>query len=114
MTDHPDAAILEALRPQFADTNLYREREARALDTAIAAIRALQALRPHHPRAVVGNRYALIAVGHDELVAAQEVVGREHDLGRFDLEAAVADVQRAREDYYADDPEMAREKWGGR
>lgn len=109
MTEHPAITTLKALAGNPARTATY---EASALVTAIQAIEALQALRPHHPRAVVGNSYATLVVGYDELVAAQDAIGIENDLGRFDLEAA-QDKHRAERvaHYRGMTPDEISAKW---
>lgn len=106
MTEHPAIAQLEAMHTGWAN-------DADAIETAVAAIRALQGLRPHHPRGLVGNSYATLVVGYDELVAAQDAIGIENDLGHFDLEAAL-DNHRAERlaRYRGMTPDERAEKWG--
>lgn len=112
MTEHQDAAFLSTLASCERD---FTGLEIRAFKAGAAAIRALQGLRPHHPRGVVGNSYATLVVGYDELVAAQDAVGREHDLGGFDLQAA-QDKHRAERvaHYRGMDSDEIASKWGRR
>lgn len=110
MIEHPHAITLDRLaqRPQsLAD--------AEAIEAGAAAIRALQALRPHHPSTIVGNSYAQLVVGYDELIEAQDAVGQANDLGRFDL-AAAQDNHRAERlaRYRGMDSYEIDAKWGGR
>lgn len=60
---------------------------------------ALAGLRPHHPRTVVGDRYAVLVVGLAELKAAQAALG-DMDLGPFDVEAAAQAHKQDRVDHY--------------
>jgi hypothetical protein len=109
MTDHPAAEhlLMMAARPQaMAD--------AMALEAGAAALRALAQFRPHHPNAVVAQTYAVLTVPWQAVLDARAALG-DFDLGRFDLEAARAAVQRDREDHF---DEMGRDalraKWGAR
>ena len=108
MKQHPDAIELDRLAKAAQ-----WDRDARLMRAGACAIRALQGLRPHHPRAVVGNSYATLVVGYDELVAAQDAIGIENDLGHFDLEAAL-DNHRAERlaRYRGMTPDERAEKWG--
>lgn len=110
MTQDPAIAVLDRLA---SDPFRSDPREAQAIYAAIKAIRALQGLRPHHPRGVVGNSYATLVVGYEEMVAAQDAIGIENDLGRFDLEAA-QDKHRAERvaRYRGMTPDERAEKWG--
>lgn len=110
MTDHPTASILDTIarRPMALV-------EAEAIEAGAAAIRALQALRPHHPDTIVGRRYAHMFVGFDALIAAQKVVGLENALPRFDIDAARLGHTQDRADYYKGlDRSEIKDKWGGR
>lgn len=107
MTDHPDAVILDrlALRPQSI-------KEGEAIEAGAAAIRALAQFRPHHPAVVVSSTYAVLHVPFDAVLKAREALG-DFDLGRFDVKAAQADVQRGRDAYNATlDRSDVRAKWG--
>lgn len=110
MTDHPDAAHLDAIsrRPMsFSD--------AKAIEAGAAAIRALQALRPHHPDTIVGRRYAHMFVSFDALMEAQRVVGHVNALPRFDIEAArLGHTQDRAAHYQGVDGADNRAKWTGR
>ena len=112
MTDHPAIAELESIKLQM--TSLYPDEKA-AIDTAIAAIRALQALRPHHPDTIVGRRYAHMFVSFDALMEAQKVVGLDNALPRFDIEAArLGHTQDRAAHYQGVDGADNRKKWTGR
>ena len=107
MTDHPDAVILDrlALRPQSVA-------EAEAIEAGAAALRALAQFRPHHPAVVVSSTYAVLHGPFDAVLKAREALG-DFDLGRFDMAAAQADVQRGRDAYNATlDRDDVRAKWG--
>lgn len=107
MTDHPDAVILDrlALRPQSIE-------DGEAIEAGAAALRALAQFRPHHPAVVVSSVYAVLHVPFDAVLKAREALG-DFDLGRFDMAAAQADVQRGRDAYNATlDRDDVREKWG--
>jgi hypothetical protein len=107
MTHHPDAVILDrlALRPQSVA-------EAEAIEAGAAAIRALAQFRPHHPAVVVASSYAVLHVPFDAVLKAREALG-DFDLGRFDIQAAQANVQRGRDAYNATlDRDDVRAKWG--
>lgn len=112
MTDHPDAAALDRMA-----TGLHADDwpDVAILKNGAAAIRALQALRPHHPDTIVGRRYAHMFVGFDALIAAQKVVGLENALPRFDIDAARLGHTQDRADYYKGlDRSEIKDKWGGR
>ena len=107
MTDHPNAVILDrlALRPQSIE-------EGEAIEAGAAALRALAQFRPHHPAVVVASTYAVLHVPFAAVLAAREALG-DFDLGRFDVKAAQADVQRGRDAYNATlDRDDIRAKWG--
>jgi hypothetical protein len=107
MNDHPDAVILDrlALRPQSIA-------EGEAIEAGAAAIRALAQFRPHHPAVVVSSVYAVFHVPFDAVLKAREALG-DFDLGRFDMAAAQAAVQRDREDHFDEmGRDAVREKWG--
>lgn len=109
MTDHPTASILDSIarRPMALV-------EAEAIEAGAAAIRALQALRPHHPDTIVGRRYAHMFVSFDALVEAQRVVGHENALPRFDIDAARLGHKQDRANHYRGvDGQDNRAKWGG-
>lgn len=109
MTDHPAAEHLTMMsaRPQsMAD--------AMALEAGAAALRALAALRPHHPQVIVGSRYASLIVPLDALRAAQAALG-DHDLGPVDVAALRALHDADRQDHFAEmGDEALRAKWGAK
>lgn len=110
MTEHPTASILDSIarRPMALA-------EAEAIEAGAAAIRALQALRPHTPDAIVGRRYAHLFVDFDALVAAQDIVAVENALPRFDIEAArLAHTQDRAAHYQGLGRDETKAKWGGR
>ncbi len=108
MTDHPAIFELDEIRINEG----LNPRANAALETAAAAIRALAQFRPHHPAVVVSSVYAVLHVPFDAVVDAREVLG-DFDLGRFDMVAARADVQRGRDAYNATlTSDEIRAKWG--
>lgn len=112
MTDHPDAAALTHAANSWGDIE---NRTVDAMRAGAAAIRALQALRPHTPDAIVGRRYAHLFVDFDALVAAQDIVGVENALPRFDIEAArLAHTQDRAAHYQGVDGADNRTKWDPR
>jgi len=109
MTDHPDAAILSSMAE---DVMCHDSTVRAALAAGAAAIRALAQFRPRHPAVVVASTYAVLHVPFDAVLKAREALG-DFDLGRFDVKAAQADVQRGRDAYNATlDRDDVRAKWG--
>ena len=116
MTDHPDAAAIEAMLNETGPDGCsdLSARQSEALLAGAAALRALAEFRPHHPRAIVGRRYATLVVPYEALMLAREAVGA-HDLGPIDLDALQAQTQADRENYYGTlDRSQINAKWGGK
>jgi hypothetical protein len=108
MTDHPHAYTLDFLSHCCHVPDQSKD----SLRAGADAIRALAQFRPHHPAVVVASTYAVLHVPFDAVLKAREALG-DFDLGRFDVKAAQADVQRGRDAYNATlDRDDVRAKWG--
>lgn len=106
----PKAAMLDAL----AAGPLLSEDGQAAARAGAAALRALAAMRPHHPQAIIGKRYATLVVPFEALMAARAAVG-DHDLGPVDVNALRQLHDDDRQAHYATlDRSEITAKWGAK